>query len=102
MQDDGTVAFVFVLAAVSVRWWHCGVCHRIRRRLSQGWPQPAYYYCVRNSAPQKRSAQVLPGALFLLLGALFAPERFFSASIIWALSTYDMFLHTHLDFGGEN
>jgi hypothetical protein len=45
------------------------------------------------SAPQKRPAQVLLGALFLapgsafsLCGALFAPERFFSALITSPLS----------------
>ena len=83
LRGDCTVTFVFLLVAVGARWWHGGVRRRIGQRLALGWPQPAYYYCVRNSAPQKRSAQVLPGALFcsgstfLPKGALFAPERFF-------------------------
>ena len=53
------VMFVVVLTAVGD--WHKDTAAGV------------YYSCVRNSAPQKRSAQVLPGAPFVC-----SRERFFA------------------------
>ena len=82
--------------AVAVAWAVVLVTSRRQRSVSSSvggaaigtrcddWLWPPYYYYAKNSARQKCSAQVLPGALllaprsaFLLPGALFAPERFF-------------------------
>ena len=45
----------------------------------------SYYYCGKNSAQQKRSAQVLLGALFFApLGALFRSGERFLLRLVWS------------------